>query len=109
MSDPNAVSSSASGGHTGSGRSGSGSFRCRNKRRGCVRSAGCACAAQRVDAHAYRNFLAAVRTIAKTEGVAGFYKGLFPSLVKSAPASAVTFAVFEALMRMSVKEDDDDA
>ena len=64
---------------------------------------------QRVDAHAYRNFLAAVRTIAKTEGVAGFYKGLFPSLVKSAPASAVTFAVFEALMRMSVKEDDDDA
>lgn len=61
---------------------------------------------QRVDAHAYRNFLAAVRTIAKTEGVAGFYKGLFPSLVKSAPASAVTFAVFEALMRMSVNEDE---
>lgn len=63
---------------------------------------------QRVDAHAYRNFLTAVRTIAKTEGVAGFYKGLFPSLVKSAPASAVTFAVFEALMRMSVHDDDDD-
>jgi len=63
---------------------------------------------QRVDAHAYRNFLAAVRTIAKTEGVAGFYKGLFPSLVKSAPASAVTFAVFEALMRAAGTNDDED-
>jgi len=54
---------------------------------------------QRVDANAYKNLFAAVRTIARTEGVAGFYKGLTPSLIKSAPASAITFAVFEATSR----------
>ena len=53
----------------------------------------------RVDTHAYRNFFTAVSAIAQKEGVLGFYKGLAPSLMKSAPASAVTFAVFESVRR----------
>ena len=36
--------------------------------------------------------------ILKKEGVAGFYKGLLPGVIKSAPASAITFAVYEATM-----------
>ena len=71
----------------------------------------------RVDAHAYRNFFAAVSTIAQKEGALGFYKGLAPSLMKSAPASAVTFAVFESVRRAldgggddrTGADDDDDA
>ena len=54
---------------------------------------------QRVDAEAYRTFFSAVRTIATREGLVGFYKGLGPSLIKSAPASAITFSVFEAAHR----------
>ena len=54
---------------------------------------------QRIDADAYRTFFTAVRTIAAREGVFGFYKGLGPSLIKSAPASAITFSVFEAAHR----------
>ena len=54
---------------------------------------------QRVDAEAYRTFFSAVRTIATREGLLGFYKGLGPSLIKSAPASAITFSVFEAAHR----------
>lgn len=53
----------------------------------------------RVDTHAYRNFFTAVSAIAQKEGALGFYKGLAPSLMKSAPASAVTFAVFESVRR----------
>eukprot|EP00160_Parvularia_atlantis_P007336 Unigene16519_Nuclearia_a/m.48876 Unigene16519_Nuclearia_a/g.48876 ORF Unigene16519_Nuclearia_a/g.48876 Unigene16519_Nuclearia_a/m.48876 type:complete len:128 (+) Unigene16519_Nuclearia_a:2-385(+) len=31
----------------------------------------------------------------RTEGVRGFFRGLAPALLKTAPASAVTFVVFE--------------
>ena len=61
----------------------------------------------RVDAHAYRNFFAAVSTIAQKEGALGFYKGLAPSLIKSAPASAVTFSVFESVRRALDRGGDD--
>lgn len=63
---------------------------------------------QRVDAGAYKSFFAAVRTIARSEGVSGFYKGLTPSLIKSAPASAITFSVFEAARRLLERAADDD-
>jgi len=47
---------------------------------------------------AYANFASAFGAILKKEGVAGFYKGLLPGVIKSAPASAITFAVYEATM-----------
>jgi len=37
----------------------------------------------------------ALRQIVKMEGWAGLYKGIYPSLVKSAPAGAVTFVAYE--------------
>ena len=53
---------------------------------------------ERVAPAAYANFGAAFGAILKKEGVAGFYKGLLPGVIKSAPASAITFAVYEATM-----------
>lgn len=44
------------------------------------------------------NFASAFGAILKKEGLAGFYKGLLPGVIKSAPASAITFAVYEATM-----------
>ncbi|KAJ6817092.1 mitochondrial thiamine pyrophosphate carrier 1 isoform X2 [Iris pallida] len=49
----------------------------------------------RVEKQTYRGTCHALCHIAKTEGWAGLYKGIFPSLVKSAPAGAVTFVVYE--------------
>jgi len=43
----------------------------------------------------YRGALDCLLQILKQEGPSGFYKGLVPSLFKTAPASAVTFFVFE--------------
>ena len=53
---------------------------------------------ERVAPAAYANFGAAFGAILKKEGVAGFYKGLLPGVIKSAPASAITFAMYEATM-----------
>ena len=53
---------------------------------------------ERVAPAAYANFASAFGAILKKEGVAGFYKGLLPGVIKSAPASAITFAVYEAMM-----------
>jgi solute carrier family 25 thiamine pyrophosphate transporter 19 len=36
-----------------------------------------------------------IKTIVKQEGIKSLYKGLAPSLLKVAPANAVTFMVFE--------------
>ena len=36
-----------------------------------------------------------MRAIAQVEGVAALYKGLVPTLLKVAPASGITFAVYE--------------
>jgi solute carrier family 25 (mitochondrial thiamine pyrophosphate transporter), member 19 len=49
----------------------------------------------RVEHHAYRNMFDALSHIIQSEGWAGLYKGIVPSIVKAAPASAVTFVVYE--------------
>ncbi|KAG6726488.1 hypothetical protein I3843_02G070800 [Carya illinoinensis] len=49
----------------------------------------------RVEHHAYRNMIHAVRQILQLEGWAGLYKGIVPSTVKAAPATAITFVAYE--------------
>ena len=58
---------------------------------------------ERVAPAAYASFGSAVRAIAAREGVRGFYKGLLPGIIKSAPASAITFAVYEAVTLAATK------
>ncbi|XP_010921795.1 mitochondrial thiamine diphosphate carrier 2 [Elaeis guineensis] len=48
-----------------------------------------------VESRTYKNMYHALKQILQTEGWAGLYKGIFPSLVKSAPAGAVTFVAYE--------------
>lgn len=48
-----------------------------------------------VKRHAYRNMYHALKQILHAEGWAGLYKGITPSVVKAAPASAVTFVAYE--------------
>lgn len=49
----------------------------------------------RVEHQAYRNMHDAMYRIMQAEGMAGLYKGFLPSIVKAAPASAVTFVAYE--------------
>ncbi|PIN01445.1 Mitochondrial solute carrier protein [Handroanthus impetiginosus] len=49
----------------------------------------------RVEHRAYRNMYDALRQILRAEGWAGLYKGIVPSIVKAAPAGAVTFVAYE--------------
>ncbi|CAA0817486.1 Mitochondrial substrate carrier family protein [Striga hermonthica] len=49
----------------------------------------------RVEHQAYRNMYDGLRQILYAEGVAGLYKGIVPSIVKAAPAGAVTFVAYE--------------
>lgn len=49
----------------------------------------------RVEHRAYRNMYDALRRIWQAEGWAGLYKGIIPSIVKAAPAGAVTFVAYE--------------
>nr|KAJ0215148.1 hypothetical protein LSAT_V11C300113890 [Lactuca sativa] len=49
----------------------------------------------RVEVKAYRNMYDALSRIMRTEGWAGLYKGIVPSIVKAAPAGAVTFVAYE--------------
>ncbi|KAI3469402.1 hypothetical protein Pfo_026065 [Paulownia fortunei] len=49
----------------------------------------------RVEHRAYRNMPDALRQILQAEGWAGLYKGIVPSIVKAAPAGAVTFVAYE--------------
>ncbi|XP_057958269.1 mitochondrial thiamine diphosphate carrier 2-like isoform X2 [Malania oleifera] len=49
----------------------------------------------RVEFHAYRSMSDALSRILRSEGWAGFYKGIVPSVVKAAPAGAVTFVAYE--------------
>ncbi len=37
----------------------------------------------------------AIATIYRREGVAGFYKGVFPNLLKVAPSMGITFVTYE--------------
>lgn len=49
----------------------------------------------RVENSTYKNMYDALRQILRAEGFAGLYKGMYPSLIKSAPAGAVTFVAYE--------------
>ncbi|KAK3038966.1 hypothetical protein RJ639_027451 [Escallonia herrerae] len=49
----------------------------------------------RVEHRAYTNMYDAIRQILRTEGWAGLYKGIVPSIIKAAPAGAVTFVAYE--------------
>ncbi|RAL48226.1 unnamed protein product [Cuscuta campestris] len=49
----------------------------------------------RVEINAYKNMYDALRNIFLQEGWAGLYKGIVPSVIKAAPASAVTFVAYE--------------
>lgn len=49
----------------------------------------------RVEHRAYRNMFDALFRIIQTEGTAGLYKGIVPSIIKAAPAGAVTFVAYE--------------
>lgn len=46
-------------------------------------------------AESNQSWLSCLKSIMKREGVRSLYKGLAPSLLKVAPANAVTFMVFE--------------
>ncbi len=46
--------------------------------------------------HVRTSFLDLTRSIYKTEGLRAFYKGLSAALLKTAPASAITFSIYEA-------------
>ncbi|PIA61518.1 hypothetical protein AQUCO_00300798v1 [Aquilegia coerulea] len=49
----------------------------------------------RVEHRAYKGMYHALRQILQAEGWAGLYKGIVPSIIKAAPAGAVTFVAFE--------------
>ncbi|RWR94143.1 mitochondrial thiamine pyrophosphate carrier [Cinnamomum micranthum f. kanehirae] len=49
----------------------------------------------RVEHHAYRNMYDALCRILQAEGWHGLYKGIVPSIIKAAPAGAVTFVAYE--------------
>lgn len=49
----------------------------------------------RVEHRAYTNMYDALRQILLVEGWAGLYKGIVPSIIKAAPAGAVTFVAYE--------------
>lgn len=53
------------------------------------------------DLPVYKGMYDAVRSIAKTEGVAGFFNGLSFALLKSVPATTTTFVVYGILKRLS--------
>ncbi|KAG0497449.1 hypothetical protein HPP92_001893 [Vanilla planifolia] len=49
----------------------------------------------RVENRTYKNMYDALEKILRKEGWAGLYKGIYPSVIKSAPAGAVTFVAYE--------------
>ncbi|KAI3871943.1 hypothetical protein MKW92_034028 [Papaver armeniacum] len=49
----------------------------------------------RVEHHAYNGMFDALRRIPVTEGWAGLYRGIVPSVIKAAPAGALTFVAYE--------------
>ncbi|GLJ46065.1 hypothetical protein SUGI_0970450 [Cryptomeria japonica] len=48
-----------------------------------------------VEEKTYKGMWDALRRIMQAEGLAGLYKGIVPSVIKAAPAGAVTFVVYE--------------
>ena len=45
----------------------------------------------------YNGVIDVIKKTAEIEGARGFYKGMFPSLLRVTPATAITFAVYEKL------------
>lgn len=60
---------------------------------------------RRISAEAVRSLPQCCKEILQKEGIAGFYKGALPSVIKAAPAAAVTFATYELMVRLLIKED----
>lgn len=48
----------------------------------------------------YRDGFATLRLILRREGAAGLYKGLVPNVLRVMPQSAITFLVYEQIMRL---------
>lgn len=48
----------------------------------------------------YQGLRDAVRTTWTREGMRGFYRGMVPHLAKTAPNSAITFMVYEGMLRL---------
>ena len=46
-----------------------------------------------------RSLPACLANIYRREGVRGLYKGSIPSIIKAAPAAAVTFSAYEVALR----------
>ena len=55
----------------------------------------------------YENLLHAVVSILEQEGMAGLYKGLWPSCMKIVPAAGISFMCYEACKRILVEKEDD--
>eukprot|EP00897_Mesotaenium_endlicherianum_P003392 jgi/Mesen1/3080/ME000183S02138 len=53
----------------------------------------------RVDPQTYKNMLDALQQIAAKEGMHGLYKGVLPSVIKAAPAAAITFFLYELISK----------
>ena len=51
----------------------------------------------------YTGALQCLGAIARTEGLQGLYKGVVPNILKAAPASGITFVVYEALVAAAVR------
>lgn len=58
-----------------------------------------------VTAEAIKSLPACLRNIWVREGLRGLYKGALPSCLKSAPATAVTFATYELCIRALLRAD----
>jgi solute carrier family 25 thiamine pyrophosphate transporter 19 len=52
-----------------------------------------------VQVREYTSIWDAIQSILAKEGWRGLYKGTLPSVVKAAPAAAVTFVVYEAVIK----------
>lgn len=57
---------------------------------------------QRMDARAlqYTGVADVIRKTLQREGLGGFYKGLVPNVLRVMPQSALTFLVYESVMRL---------
>lgn len=51
------------------------------------------------NAAAYKGMSEVFRRTLQNEGYRGFYKGLFPNLLKVVPAASITYMVYEAMKK----------
>lgn len=54
----------------------------------------------RIPMDSSRSLSGCLAQIYRTEGLRGLYKGSLPSIIKAAPAAAVTFSAYELALRM---------